>query len=107
MAAMTAADGAFELHHIVVVGGSPAEWAATADADWDALMAEMGKVADHFGASWLSMRPVGPTPPAPRPIAPRRITVGECTIVATPDGDGRARVAAAVERLRAEGRAID
>jgi undecaprenyl diphosphate synthase len=100
-----AADAAPSLRHIIVVGGTTADWAALGDAQWATRLTELGKVADHAGASWLTLRPLaGDAQPE---LRERTAMVGACLVAAEPEADGRARVAAAVERLRAGGRPID
>ncbi len=46
------------LHHIVLVGGTPAEWADLSEDAWTRRMAELGKVAEHVGAAFLGAPPV-------------------------------------------------
>ncbi len=48
------------LRHVVLVGGTPAEWSAIGDPAWGHRLAELGKVADHVGAGWLALYPYGP-----------------------------------------------
>jgi undecaprenyl diphosphate synthase len=70
------------------------------------MLGELGKVADHSGARWLTLRPFGPT--AGRAEAARRaISVGSCTVTADAAADGRTRLAAAAESLRVAGEPID
>ncbi|MEZ5273663.1 MAG: undecaprenyl diphosphate synthase family protein [Ilumatobacteraceae bacterium] len=90
--------------HIIVVAGSAAEWAVLPDASWAALLDDLGKAADHAGTQWLVVRPTGGEPV--EGAVERQRTVGGCRVVADPEGDGRVRVAAAAERLRAAGREI-
>lgn len=99
-----AADGVL-LHHVIVVGGTPGEWAAVDDDRWSTVLCELGKVADQAGASWLVLRPYGPTDTAPGGQR-RTVQVGRCTVVADPAADGRARLAAAVQSLQAATSAI-
>lgn len=93
------------LHHIIVVGGTLAEWGAAADDVWADRLAELGKVADHVGASWLTLRPYS-AEDADAPVREREITVGNCLVSAHPQGDGRRRVADAVNMLQAAGTPI-
>ena len=97
------------LRHVIVAGGSPAEWAEQPDEQWADRLSELGKVADHVGASWLTVRPFGPgSRPggAVRRPKVRQLTVGSCLVAALPDDDGRSRLAAAVESLRLAGTPI-
>ncbi len=91
------------LRHVAVIGGTPAEWEQLGDAGWTVLLEELGKVADHAGASWLTLRPVAPGPGSP---AARRIAAGGCAVVAQPEADGRARLLAAMNAIRARGEVI-
>ena len=94
--------GDVTLHHIVLVGGTPTQWAAPTDESWARRLADLGKVADHVGALWLVLRPYAAEPEPP--TAPTRTdVVGGCTVVAAPEADGRSRLAAAAEGLRAAG----
>ena len=92
------------LRHVIVVGGTPAEWAEMTDEQWRDRLSELGKVADHVGASWLTLRPYGgDTAAGP---AERSVHVGHCLVAAHPQADGRARIAAAVAELQAAGAEI-
>jgi undecaprenyl diphosphate synthase len=89
------------LRHVIVVGGSAAEWAATPAARWSELVEELGKVADHVGASWLTLRPFGGA--GDSAVQARSQPVGACVVSVDPRADGRQVLAAAVERVRAGG----
>src|SRR3954447_12704066 len=93
------------LHHIVLVGGTPVEWAGFTDDAWARRMAELGKVAEHVGASFLVLRPYGPEPVGS--AVARHDGVGSCAVVALPEADGRARLVDIGERLRTDGVPID
>jgi undecaprenyl diphosphate synthase len=93
-------DGA--LRHIVLVGGTPADWDAFGEHAWSRRLAELGKVAEHVGASWLVLRPYSATSTDPVPPTRRDVIAG-CTVVAAGEADGRARLVDAVERLRLDG----
>lgn len=120
MSSPGSADAAPQLHHVTVVGGTLAEWAALDDAQWAERMSELGKVVDHLGARWLTLRPYGSSGSAgpsgsngssgDEPVtgvARRERSVGSCRVVADPELDGRARIAAAVEALRVAGEPVD
>lgn len=93
------------LRHVIVVGGSLADWAATPADQWPVKLAEWGKVADHVGARWLTVRPfaAGETAAAPLPAEGWQATVGSCLVSAVPDADGRARFTRVVAGLHADG----
>ncbi len=92
------------LRHIIVVGGTVADWAALPADQWTTLLGELGKVADATGASWLTVRPYEGS--AGDESLERTAAVGQCLVSAHPQSDGRARVAAAVAELQAEGQPI-
>ncbi|MDO8389927.1 MAG: undecaprenyl diphosphate synthase family protein [Actinomycetota bacterium] len=96
------------LHHVIVVGGTLAEWAGLSDEQWSTRLTELGKVADHVGARWLVLRPYGPSVGLEvEPTLPERsATVGSCSVVAQPDADGRRRLARAAGALQASGSQI-
>ena len=94
------------LHHVIVVGGTAAEWAGTSDELWATRLGELGKVADHAGVRWLVLRPYGPGGEAPAAAADRTAQVGNCLVVAQPECDGRRRLTEAVAALQAAGSVI-
>lgn len=95
------------LRHVIVVGGTLAEWAELPADQWADRLYEWGKVADHVGASWLTVRPFGPDPSSPHTdLAARETTVGACLAVAQPEDDGRARLTSAIAGLQREGASI-
>jgi undecaprenyl diphosphate synthase len=102
---MDAVPDAAPLRHIIVVGGTVAEWAAVNDDGWADRLDELGKVADHVGANWLTLRPYTGGA-APEDVPERAVTVGNCLVVAHPQADGRARVAEAVNALQSAGASI-
>lgn len=106
---VTTTKGEPALRHVVLVGGAPAAWSALGDHAWEHRLAELGKVADHVGAGWLTLYPYGPDGSDPTPAAPARRTdvVGGCTVTAAAEPDGRARLVRAVEALRGAGSPID
>jgi undecaprenyl diphosphate synthase len=107
MTCMTrAADPSVELRHVVIVGGSLAEWNEFGEAAWRDRIVEFGKVAEHAGATWLTMRPRDRIAP-PHGGTPASITrVGRCTAVVDPQTDGRERLVSAINVLRRDGRAL-
>lgn len=100
------ADPSVEMRHVVIVGGSLAEWNEFGDAAWRDRLLEFGKVAEQAGATWLTMRPLDWISP-PHGGIPASITrLGRCTGVIDPQTDGRQRLVAAVNVLRRDGRTI-
>ena len=107
MAAMSrAAEQPVELRHVVIVGGLLEEWNSLGDAAWRDRIIEFGKVVEHAGATWLTIRPLDRIAP-PHGGTPASITrVGRCTGVVDPQTDGRQRLVGAVNVLRRDGRGI-
>ena len=107
----TVTTGEPALRHIVLVGGTPAEWSTLGEHAWEHRLAELGKVADHVGASWLTLHPRGPDDePGDEPRGgslARNDVVGGCAVTASSEPDGRARVVHAVEALRRNGTVVD
>jgi Putative undecaprenyl diphosphate synthase len=101
-----AAETSVELRHVVIVGGSLAEWNALGETGWRDRIIELVKAAEHAGADWLTMRPLDRVSP-PHGGTPASITrIGRCTGVVDPQTDGRQRLVAAVNVLRRDGRQI-
>ncbi len=113
-----------QLRHVLIVAGTPREWAATDGEHWGQRLAELGKVADHVGASWLTIRPYGPDPAqGAAPVEPdgvagavrtgpdagavRTEVVGGCTVLVADAVDGRQRLVTAIEALRVAGSEVD
>jgi undecaprenyl diphosphate synthase len=89
------------LRHVLVVGGALAEWR---EFDrWTLRLSELGKVADHAGASWLTLHPYAGDG---EPMATRTMTVGSCLVSADPSTDGRGRLVAAMRSVAAAGRPL-
>jgi undecaprenyl diphosphate synthase len=77
------------------------------DQLWSARLDELGKVADHVGANWLTLRPYGGDDNGDdRGADDRTASVGSCVVVAQPSADGRERVTQAVLALQRAGRPI-
>lgn len=95
------------LRHVMVVGGTLAEWAETPADQWTIRLDEWAKVADHVGASWLTVRPFGSHEGSPgEEVCAREVTVGTCLAIAQPDDDGRARLTRVIAGLQSSGTAI-
>jgi len=89
------AHAAGALHHVMVVGGTADEWAATSRDDWDKRVHELGSYCASVGVPWLTLRVYGGATQA----AADRHEVGACTVVVDPEGDGRRRFAEAMNSL--------
>ena len=101
---MNAVPDTHSLRHVIVVGGTVAAWRALSDEQWAQRLQELGKVADHVGASWLTLRPYEGDPGSGADASLHRSqVVGDCVVTVDPTADGRERVAAAVATLAAGG----
>ncbi len=113
------------LVHVVLVGGTPAEWADMTDADWMSRLTDLARGADAEGAQWVTLLPrVGPDL-APerrksflqqlqglRNVSVIRAAHGErfvwrnlsgVSVIIDPSPDGHVRFAHAIEHLRQDG----
>src|SRR3954453_4371047 len=98
------AESPVELRHISLVEGLLSEWKALGDAGGRERISDFGKVADHAGAKWLTIRPLDRIAP-PDGGVPASITrVGRCTGVVRPQTDGRRRLVEAINVLHRDGR---
>ena len=101
-----AADAPVELRHVVIVGGTLAQWNSLGEAGWRERIIELVKAAEHAGAEWLTMRPLDRVEP-PHGGTPASVTrIGRCTGVVDPQTDGRQRLVSAINVLRRDGRPI-
>lgn len=100
-------DAEHQLVHVAVVGGTSAQWDALDEPQWDSRLLDLGKVADHIGASWVTIRPYEAGIPSSQPPAsPRRVrtrTVGGCLVASLPHPDGRVRLAEVITDIVAAG----
>lgn len=101
-----------QLRHVLVVGGTVAEWDALGHELWLARRNDLAKAVAHAGAMWLTIRPfesdgtesnrdpaVAPDPGAFR--VERLIDVREgCTVIVDPVADGQQRILDAIAGLR-------
>ena len=100
------AEPSVELRHVVIVAGSLADWNSFGAEAWRDRIVEFGKVVEHAGATWLTMRPLDRIHP-PHGGIPASVTrVGRCIGVVDPQTDGRQRLVEAVNALRRDGRAV-
>lgn len=92
------------LRHVLVVGGTTAEWEALDAHSWSARRNELAKAVAHGGAAWLTIRPFGPSPGHGPSELQRIVDVREgCTVIVDPSPSGRQRFLAAVDALREVG----
>ena len=76
------------LRHVMVVGGTLAEWEQLGLDRWSTRVDELGAVADGAGASFLTLRAFEPgIEPVDLERWERRI--GDCHVTIDPCGDGR------------------
>ena len=88
------------LRHVLVVGGTLAEWADLSEEDWAQRLSVLGELCQQQGVPWLTIRAYadGDIEPS-RPNQVRRYRVGQCEVIADPYPDGRQRFADAMQRL--------
>jgi hypothetical protein len=89
------------LQHVMVAGGSMAEWGALSDAEWSARMTSLGGVAGAAGARWLTLRPFerGAGADGARPVQHAVADHGPCTVIVDPHPDGRDHLVVAMRKL--------
>ncbi|MBI5089290.1 MAG: undecaprenyl diphosphate synthase family protein [Actinobacteria bacterium] len=90
-----------ELHHVMVVGGTLAEWGALGDDQWTDRIGGLGEFCSDVGAEWLTLRPFerGAGADAARPVHLAVVAVGRCTVIVDPTPDGRERLVVALRKL--------
>lgn len=104
------------LRHVLVVGGTLAEWDDLGQPRWVHRRADLARIAAAAGAMWLTLRPyeLGVVLPATipsdlmaRPANSGRIAVQRlvdlherCTVIVDPMPNGQARFLAAIDQLR-------
>jgi hypothetical protein len=86
------------LRHVMVVGGTLAEWEQLGPDRWADRVHQLGGVADEAGASFLTLRAFEPGV-EPVDLEPWERRIGQCHVTIDPCGDGRERFAAAMRRL--------
>jgi hypothetical protein len=99
-------DQSVELRHVVIVAGSLAEWNSFGDEAWRERINTFGKIVEHAGATWLTLRPLDRIHPPNGGIPASLTRVGRCTGVVDPQTDGRQRLVEAINVLRRDGRPI-
>lgn len=97
----TRADQPAGLAHLLVVGGTVAEWDAFDDPTWQHRLELVAGIAHAVGASWVTVRPNGGA--LDRPAEVRSVVHGGVTVVVDTEPDARARFARALADLVADG----
>lgn len=90
------------LAHVMVVGGTRADWAAIDDDRWRRLAHDLADAVAAAGGAWLTIRAYesGAAPPGDGAEPRRHVLEGEaCTVVIDPVSDGRQRFAEAMRHL--------
>ena len=97
-AATPAVDAAPGLRHVMVVGGTVAEWGELSDEAWRDRIAVLGDLAAAAGARWLTLRPFerGDAPDQARPVHHGVIDRATCAVIVDPTADGRERLVVAL-----------
>lgn len=90
------------LRHVLVVGGTLAEWAELSDEAWLELIDDLGVLCSESAVRWLTLRPyetgVGDHGVPPQ-VKRREIQVAGCQVIVDASADGRQRFADAMARL--------
>jgi undecaprenyl diphosphate synthase len=88
------------LRHVLLVGGTFAEWAALSDEAWVRRVESLGELCGRLGVPWLTIRAYEPgDEPVHGELHPWRRRVDGCQVIIDPCGDGRQRFADAMQRL--------
>jgi Putative undecaprenyl diphosphate synthase len=98
-----------ELRHVMVIGGTVAEWGELTDEAWGRRVADLGATAAAAGARWLTLRPFerGARADSARPVhhgvihidSPAGTPSAGCTVIVDPTADGRERLVVALRKL--------
>ena len=101
MATVDSIDEQVQLRHVLVVGGTVAEWGALTDEQWRTRIDTLGDVASAAGASWLTLRPFerGAGADGARPVLHEVVEHGRCAVIVDPTPDGRERLVVALRKL--------
>ncbi len=90
------------LRHVLVVGGTLAEWANRSDDAWLELIDDLGVLCSESAVRWLTLRPYESGVDdcgAPPHVERREIQVAGCQVIVDASADGRERFADAMARL--------
>jgi undecaprenyl pyrophosphate synthase len=90
-----------ELHHVMVVGGTVAEWGELSDEAWQQRIRVLGTLSGTAGARWLTLRPFerGDGADRARPVHHDVVELDECTVIVDPTPDGRERLVVTLRKL--------
>lgn len=94
-----------ELRHVMVVGGTVAEWGELTPERWHERIRTLGALSVMAGARWLTLRPAerGEGADAARPVHHDVIDVSGCSVIVDPTPDGRERLVVALRKLAEAG----
>lgn len=89
------------LQHVMVVGGTVAEWGALSDEQWRERVQVLGTLAGAAGARWLTLRPFerGADADQARPVHPDVVQLDGCSVIVDPTPDGRERLVVTLRKL--------
>ena len=94
------AQAAPALRHVMVVGGTCAEWAAMSAEDWEKRVDELGSYCGSIGVPRLTVRLYRDGDGSQTVAVPvARHDVAGCSVTVDPEGDGRKRFAEAMNAL--------
>lgn len=89
------------LQHVMVVGGTVAEWGELTEHQWRERVQVLGGLAGSAGARWLTLRPFerGADSDRARPVHPDVVQVEGCSVIVDPSPDGRERLVVTLRKL--------
>lgn len=93
------------LQHVMVVGGTVAEWGDLDDAQWRERIQVLGALSAAAGAKWLTLRPFerGADAERSRPIHHDVVPLDGCSVIVDPIPDGRERLVVTLRKLSESG----
>ncbi len=105
VAATPAADAGAGLRHVMVVGGTVAEWGELSEDAWRDRIATLGDLVAVAGGRWLTLRPFerGEEADHARPVHPGVVEREGCAVIVDPTPDGRERLVVALRKLAENG----